>query len=304
MKNRIFSLEWRRLKGLVLVLFLSIILSSCTENNQENNPFFVYNFGGLEKLTPKEQIAYLHTMGYNGISLRMAKAEHVDDMPAFLSEAALYPDFNIYSAFVRYNFQDDEVDKNRWREVVDLIEDKDIALWFIFGRPKEGVDEQQVEDILREVVAYATKKNVPVTLYPHDKCFYYTAEQALPVVKRISHPNLKLALHLCHEMKAGNVNRLDEVVSNVHEYISFVTLSGTDKVVDRSTPRSVDRSTIKPLNKGNFDIYKVIEPLKKVGYKGPVGFINFNIDKDYPMDDYLLESLNKWKELSKYLNDN
>jgi len=290
-------------KNIIVAVFLSIILSSYTSTEKENNPFFVYNFGGLENLSPKEQVAYLQTMGYNGISLRMAKAEHVDDMPAFLAEAALYPNFKIYSAFVRYNFQDAEVDKNRWREVVDLIEDQDVALWFIFGKPQEDVTEEKVEEILREVVAYAAEKNVPVTLYPHDKCYYYTAEQALPVVKRINHPNLKLALHLCHEMKAGNVDRLDEVVNNVHEYISFVTLSGSDKVVDRSSPRSVDRSTIKPLNKGDFDIYNFIEPLKKVAYKGPVGLLNFKIDKDYPMDDYLLESLKKWKELSKYLND-
>lgn len=289
----------------ILVFFIAIILSSCnTNSNLENNPFFVYNFGGLEKLSPKEQIAYLDSMGYDGISLRMAMENHVDDLPEFLSEAEKHADFKIYSAFVRYNFQDADIDKNRWREVVDLIENKDIALWLIFGRPTEGVTEEMVEQILREVVAYATQRNVPVTLYPHHNCFYYTAEQSLPVVKRINHPNLKLALHLCHEMKAGNANRLEEVVSNVHEYISFVTLSGTDSVVDRSSPRSIDRSTIKPLNKGDFDIYEFMEPLKKVAYKGPVGLLNFNIDKDYPMDDYLQESLNKWKELSNYLNDN
>ncbi len=184
-------------------------------------------------------------------------------------------------------------------------QDKGIALWFIFGKPEEGITEKHVEGILREVVDYADQKNVPVTLYPHSSCYYYSAEQALPMVKCINHPNLMLAVHLCHEIRAGNGNRIGEVVQNTKEYISFVTIAGTDKEVDLTSPRSKDHSTIKPLNKGEYDLGVFLRALKDIEYKGPVGFINFIIDKQTSPDVYLPESIQEWELLkAKYLNYN
>lgn len=286
---------------ILIVSLIILVFFSCSAGNKkiETNPFFVYNFGGLENYTPKQQIDLLQKMGYDGICLRMAKAEHVDELANFILAAEKYPDFNIYSVFVRYNFQEPKVDRNRWREVVDIIQDKGIALWFIFGKPQPGVSEQNIEDILRNVVDYSARKNVAVTLYPHSSCYFYSTEQALPMVKKINHPNLKLAVHLCHEMRAGNANRMDEVVKNAAGYISFVTLSGADKEVDMTSPRTMDKSTIKPLGEGEYDLSSFLKALKEINYKGPVGFINFKIDEDRKPEEYLPESLKAWKALKK-----
>ncbi len=165
---------------------------------------------------------------------------------------------------VRYNFEQPEEDRNRWREVVDKIQDKGIALWFIFGKPQPGINEEHVEKVLREVVEYSAKKHVPVTLYPHSLCYFFSAEQALPMVKKINNPNLKLAVHLCHEMRAGNAYRMDEVVNNVRDYISFVTLAGADKDVDMTTPGTMDRSTIQPVDQAEYDPSGFLKSLKKI----------------------------------------
>lgn len=287
------------LKGIVLSFLLTILGSSCENIEEGTNPFFIYNFGGLESLTPKQQIDTLHGYGYKGIALQMANSKHVSNLPVFLSMADLHHDFKIQAVFVRYNFNDIDADKNRWREVVDLIQDRNIALWFIFGKPEEGINEQMVENKLREVVDYASKKNVPVTLYPHSNCYYYSAEQALPVVQRINHPNLKLAVHSCHELRAGNGHRMNEVVENVKDYLSFVTIAGADKEVDRSSTYTMDKSTIQPLHLGEYNLNPLMNALKQINYKGPVGFINFKIDEEYGLDQYLPESLNAWEFIKK-----
>ncbi len=286
-------------KGLALIFLFIVIGNGCTKKNESTNPFFIYNFGGLENLTPKQQIDTLRSYGYKGIALQMAKAKHVSNLPAFLSFADSYHDFKVQAVFVRYNFNDPEADKNRWMEVVDLIQDKKIALWFIFGKPEVGISEQMVEKKLREVVDYATKKKVPVTLYPHSNCFFYSAEQALPVIQRINSPNLKLAVHTCHEMRAGNGHRLNEVVENVKDYLGFVTIAGADKEVDRTNAYTMDKSTIQPLHKSEFDLTSFLQALKKINYKAPVGFINFKIDEEYGLDQYLPESLNAWELIKK-----
>jgi len=306
------------MKNTLAILLLSVCIFSCnvsrtdtvttkviaeitTEVTTKINPFFAYNFGGLEDLPPAEQIKLLKDNGYDGITLRMAKAAHVAQYLAFSEIVNKTEDFRIYSVFVRYNFADSEVDRNRWKEVVDLIENQDIDLWFIFGKPETGIDDNHVEEILRNVVNYSATKNVPVTLYPHSWCYFDTAEQSLPMVKKINHPNLKLAIHTCHELKAGNAGRLAEVVNNVKGYISFITVAGAAKEVDRTRRKTMDKTTIQPLEDGEYDFAPFLKALKSIDYKGPVGYINFGFDKE--PEEYLPKSLQEWKRLkNEYLN--
>lgn len=295
------------IKTAVLCFLILISISSCGTKrngsiNQKNNPFFVYNFGGIDKYTPERQVALLQEIGYDGISIQVTTPKHVEDLREFIS-ISKKANFKIFSVFVRYNFQNDEFDRNRWKEVVEIIKGKDIALWFIFGKEQKGVTADSVENILRTVVDFATKNKVPVTLYPHSTCYFASAEQALPLVQKINSPNLKLAVHLCHEMRAGNANRMDEVVKNVASYIGFVTLAGADKEVDTKNAYTMDKSTIKPLGEGEYDISPFLKALKRINYKSPVGFINFKIDENKSPEEYLPASLQAWEKLkNRYLN--
>jgi len=294
------------MKKIIPILIVFISVYSCNVTRMANvkdkiNPFFAYNFGGLEKKPPQEQINVLKDAGYDGISLRMAKKEHVEQLKEFVDLADKTDNFKIYSVFVRYNFDQSQEDRERWKEVVDLIQNKEIDLWFIFGKKETDVNDEQVEGILRNVVTYAASKKVPVTLYPHSWCYFYTAEQSLPMVKKINHPNLKLAIHTCHELKAGNSDRMDEVVENVKEYLSFVTVAGAAKEVDMSTHRTMDKTTIQPLEDGVYDYATFFTALKKINYRGPVGYINFGFEKE--PEDYLPKSLEEWEKLkNQYLN--
>tara|TARA_B100000809_G_scaffold141837_1_gene139382 strand:- start:12518 stop:13438 length:921 start_codon:yes stop_codon:yes gene_type:complete len=302
---------------IILLCALSISVLSCnvlhknkehtssketgSEHEGKDNPFFVYNFGGLDKLSPAEQIEMLKKHGYDGITLRMAKAEHVAEYLEFAKIVDKTEDFKIYSVFIRYNFADSEEDRNRWKVVVDLIQDQGIDLWVIFGKNEPGIDDEHVEGVLRNMVTYSASKNVPVTLYPHSWCYFYTAEQSLPMVKKINHPNLKLAIHTCHELKAGNGGRLAEVVENVEGYISFITIAGAKKEVDRTRRRTMDRTTILPLEDGEYDYAPFLKALKKIEYKGPVGYINFGFPTG--PEEYLPKSLAEWERLkNSYLH--
>jgi sugar phosphate isomerase/epimerase len=87
-----------------------------------------------------------------------------------------------------------------------------------------------------------------------------------------------------------------DVFEHVKGYIGAVTLAGTDSVADFSKPKLMDTSTIKPIGQGNFNMVKFIEPLRKSGYKGMVGFINFKIE-DEP-ETYLKSSMMEWKKIT------
>lgn len=287
-------------------LLLHLLVTCGAQNDQAQldkttNPFFAYNFGGLEQLSPKEQIDLLQQYGYQGIALRMATAENVAQLPEFIRIANQTEGFDIFSVFIRYNFNAPEVDRDRWKKVVELIANSNTALWVIFGRYDNKVRAVEVENTLKNMVLYSADRNVRVTLYPHHNCYFYSAEQALPMVKKINHPNLSLALHTCHELKDGGGYRLPAIVDSVKNYISFVTIAGADRTPDKRSARTLDKSTIQPLEDSDFDFGPFLKALKEAKYKGPVGLINFGFDKS--PEEYLPKSLATWKKLkNKYLN--
>lgn len=266
-----------------------------TSKIKEQAAFFVYNFGGLEKYSPEEQVGLVSNIGYNGMAIYATTAEDVEKIPRFIYASARKKNFKIYAVFVRYNFQDSEIDRNRWKDVIKKIEGKGINLWFIFGEKRTGVTDLNIETVLKEVVDTASLHGVPVTLYPHSLCYIASAEQALPFVKKMNNPNLKLAVHLCHEIRAGNGARISDVIKKVKGYISFATLSGTDSTADFSSLYRMDTTTIKPLDRGNYDVKKFLRALKSVHYNGPIGFINFKINEE--PKDYLSRSLVAWNKM-------
>ena len=254
-----------------------------------------YNFGSLGKLSPEAQIDLLKKTGYKGIILTCETKEDFQNLDKYNEKAEKIKDFKIEAVFERYNFNDSTARKDRWMKVADKISGNGTQLWIIFGKKVDGVNDEFIENKLREIVSYSARKGVQVVLYPHSKCYIASAEEALPFIEKINHPNLKLAVHLCHEIRAGNGSRMDQVFDRVKDHIGAVTLAGTDSVADFSAPKLMDTSTIKPLGKGNYDLNRFVVPLFKSGYKGSVGFINFKIEDD--PETYLDASIKVWRRL-------
>ncbi len=251
-----------------------------------------YNFGSLGRLVPTEQIKVLKNTGYRGLILNSQTKEDSVNLNIFINELRNDKQFNIHALMIRYNFNEAEKVRERWKMWVDKIAGKNIELWVIFGKKMDGINDEYIEVRLREIVKYAKTKKVKVVLYPHSYCYIASAEEALPFVKKINDKNLQLAVHLCHEIRAGNGARMNDVFENVKPYIGAVTLAGTDSVADFSKPKLMDASTIKPIGQGNFNMKNFIEPLLKSNYKGKVGFINFKIEED--PETYLKSSMLEW----------
>lgn len=283
---------------LIVILSVQSISSVGSEKNEKCTvkwPLTAYNFGGLDKFSPEEQIDLLHKIGYKGIIIRGATASNVQNLDRFIVKADMISEFDIQAIFIRYNFTDKEEDKDRWKTVVDKIAGSKIQLWVIFGKDALGINDEFIESKLREIVNYSCPKDVEVILYPHSTCYIESAEEALPFVEKINHPQLKLAFHLYHEIRAGNGSRIDAVFEEVKDKLGAVTMAGTDSIADFSLPRNMNTSTIKILGQGNFDMRKFIKPLSKSGYKGSVGFMNFKIEEKPEV--YMESSLKEWEIL-------
>lgn len=289
------------LKTLIISSWLLFnVAEGYTQSTYKANRKFelvVYNFGSLGELSPLNQIALLKKAGYKGIILNSESNADSSNLNVFLDELRNDKQFKIHAVMARYNFTDPLQKREGWKTIIDRIAHKGIELWFVFGKKTDGITDSFIEAKLKEVVEYSKAKQVSVILYPHSNCYIASSESALPFVKKINDTNLKLAVHLCHEIRAGNGSRINEVFEHVKNYIGAVTVSGTDSVADFSKPILMDNSTIKPIGQGNFNMNYFIEALRKSQYKGYVGFINFKIE-DKP-EEYLWNSIQVWRKLNK-----
>jgi sugar phosphate isomerase/epimerase len=290
-------------KKLVPMLFFIFCFFSCssTKKNVQHSsanakwPVASYNYGGLEKITPLEQIQLLEASGYDGIVIKSEKIEDFNALDEFIRLDEASPKLKIHAIFERYNFTDPTERKERWKKVVDKIADTNIQIWIIFGKKTEGINDAFIEEKLREISKYAAQNKVEVILYPHSDCYIASAEEALPFVEKINAPNLKLALHLYHEVRAKNGDRIDEVFEKVKHHLGAVSLAGTDRVADYTNKKTRDLSTIKTLGLGNFDLTTFITALRKSEYKGSVALMNFGITE--APEIYLPRSLAEWNSL-------
>lgn len=281
----------------VLFMSFTLVVNGQSKHKKTRIPeLSAYNFGSLGKLAPLDQLAILKKTDYKGIILNSQTETDTVNLDVFLAALKKNKHFKIHAVMVRYDFTDPVKKREGWKKIVDRIAHNGIELWFIFGKKTEGITDCFIETKLKEVVEYAKTKKVKVILYPHSKCYLASAEDALPFVKKINDPNLKLAVHLCHEIRAGNGSRIDKVFEHVKNHLGAVTLAGTDSVADFSKPKLMDTSTIKPIGQGNFHMANFVEPLRKSGYKGMVGFINFKIEDD--PETYLKSSMMEWKKIT------
>jgi hypothetical protein len=80
-------------------------------------------------------------------------------------------------------------------------------------------------------------------------------------LKKAKQTNLSISLYQCHELRAGNQARFDEVMAAVGPHVDIVMICGSDT---RLNDNSEDRSdAIKPLGEGDYDPKEFLSILKK-----------------------------------------
>ncbi|GJM64057.1 TIM barrel protein [Persicobacter diffluens] len=282
--------------NLIILLFLLPIMTMA-QRFQADWPMYVYNFGGLNKLPVKEQKALLKKYGYQGVALMANNRKQMIDLSPYFDQADA--DFPIQAVFFRYNHHDPELVREGWKQVVDQVSGTSTAFWFIIGRDVMMPHEETLA-LLERVADYCQEKNVVMTIYPHSDDNIPTAEEALTYIEEMDRPNVNMVIHSCHEIRSGNGERLPEIIKKAKDHLAYVTIAGSDRQVDRSTPMTLENSTIMALYRGNFDLYPMLKALKEIEYKGAVGFINHQI-KEAP-DQYLEGSMVQYQSWLKQLN--
>lgn len=249
-------------------------------------------------MPPKAQVDTAMKLGFRGLGLQdMNKAlfQKFQAVPAVASGA-----FKIHSAMWWKSVTDTVIDTVTLDGALDEAKKLGTAIWMVLdGNDKTNLSKSKAVSMIVKVARRCKAKSVKLVLYPHGGCVISSAEEGLQIIDSLKirgTTNVRLSIHLCHELKAGNRSRLPQVVAKVASYLDFATVSGADS---NTYGKDDDNwaSAIKPLDQGTFDASLFLKALASVNYVGPIELHTYNLKSPDAAnyDGHLERSLEWWK---------
>jgi sugar phosphate isomerase/epimerase len=265
------------MKRLTFALLVTSLIT--TTALTAKNPFFAFD-NGLGNKTPSEQAALLKQLGYDGIGFT-GTGNFAGRKKAFDEQG-----LKIFTLYVQSFVDKPDAYEAGLKEALPLLKGTGADLWLTL-RGKAPDDTSAVR-VVREIADEAAAYGVRIALYPHKDFFVETAEDALRIIKQVDRPNVGLTINLCHELAAGNADRMSEIVKACAPHLFHVSINGADR-------SGGWRELIRPLDEGKFDVPAFLESLGSIGYKGPVGLQCFQVPG--APEEHLRRSFAKWQEI-------
>ena len=269
--------------GLCRTLLFSVAISGIAAQpalagiaNASDFDFGSY-WGALRVLGEDEatQISKLKKIGFTGIAGGMWQQPGLDRLAKFQETIGDDESFKIHAGYIHFYFNRDlEAQNAHLDKALKVLAKSNSALWLLVsGRGEEEVPREEFVAFLHSLAERGKAAGVEVVLYPewggpgHDSIIK-TAEEALSLIKEVESDNLFVTLHLCHELKAGNGDRLDEIAAKIKPWLRLASINGAEN--DAAEELDGWERTLMPLTEGSYDTSKLLKALKSIDYEGPV----------------------------------
>jgi sugar phosphate isomerase/epimerase len=276
------------IKSTLITLFL---ISSAVADSAW--PFFAFDNGvGRGVWTPAVQAETVSKLGYDGIHYNYTSPQ---DFAAKLSacKAANVPIHAVY-IYTFINKPDVAYDPGI-KEVIRMLKGTETIIWLTLRDGSLGKQDQEAVEIVREIAALAEESGLKVSLYPHAGFYVATAEDAVRIAKAADLPNVGVTVNLCHELFAGNSERLEEILKTAAPYLNLVSINGASPIAGKG-PKAWDTFA---LGTGSFDTERFLRQLRDTGYRGPIGHQFFAVAGDDTQK--LTHAIESWKKMKSTL---
>lgn len=230
------------------------------------NPFFVFDNGaGRGDWSPERQAEVLAELGYDGIGY--TGGEDLDARLAAFERHGV----RVFNIYIGCNLDSEPAIGNELKTAIERLRGTGVAIWLTVQGHTE--DEGRAVATVGAIADLAAANDLKVALYPHTGFYVATLDDALRIVRGAKRDNLGVTFNLCHELKAGNEKRFDELLEEAAPYLYVVSINGADHAGDW------DR-LIQPLGRGEFDVMTILRKLQSIGYAGPIGLQCFQVPGD------------------------
>ncbi|MDF1841813.1 MAG: TIM barrel protein [Rubripirellula sp.] len=237
-------------------------------------PAFYAFENGVRFGSPEKDARVLRELGYAGISQVQASGDKLASQVAAFEKAGL----KVLSVYLNVG------ETPLAQDLVKPLANRD-ALIEITIRKLSPKTVQAV----RETAEMASQLNIRVAIYPHHGNAIATMPQAMELIRTVAHPNLGVMFNLCHFLKNERSEDLELVLENAGSRLFAVSTCGANLGGEDWG------QLIKPLNQGDFPQARLMQTLKKLGFKGPVGLQCYAVPGDKQQN--LTDSMTAWKKI-------
>lgn len=274
----------------ILLLLTATAAASAAEERQPSWPFFAFDNGvGRGSWQPEQQAEVLAQIGYQGIGYT-----GVRDIPAML-EALRAHGLKMFSTYIQLNLQPTTPPYDpQLPNAIEQLKGEGTALWLHVHSEDSapGAQDQRAVELIREIATMAEASELPVVLYPHTGFYVATTQDAVRLARLVDRKNVGASFNLCHFLKQNDPRTLETRLRESMPYLMLVSINGAD---DGDTRQMGWERLIQTLDRGTFDVTRVLEELKRGGYAGPIGLQCYAIPGD--IRENLSRSMAAWQKL-------
>ena len=252
----------------------------------------------MASMSVANQVAFAEKVGFTGLGLPGMVKNQINqavNLPQVVSGRFKIP------SVLWYSNVHDTINVPWLDSILTDAKKVDMAIWMVSGGNKNRLDTTKSLAIsrLRIVAERCRAKGVRLVLYPHLGTTFETAEEglgALDSLRRYGYSDVRLSIHLCHEVKYGNGARISAVVAKVAPYLALASVNGADS----NTYRLNDgwATAIMPLDAGTYDARIFLRALSEAKYSGPIELHTYGLKSptDTTYDKNIERSFLKWNE--------
>lgn len=277
--------------GIATALALLLIMSAAHAAGHPN-PFFAFcmDTHDSQHRTLDQQARLLKDLGYDGAGHLWL--DQVQERLAALDAAGL----KLFQIYLRVNIAPgSEPYDPRLKDTLPLLKGRDTMLALLMGglKPSDTAGDKRAVAIVREIAGMAQLSGTRVALYPHSGDWLERVEDGLRIVRKADCPNVGVMFNLCHWLKVDDEKNLKPLLSEAMPHLFAVSIHGADHA---EAIRAGTGNWIQPLDSGTFDIRALLQTLRDLGYKGPIGLQCYGIPGD--ARDHLTRSITAWRKIT------
>jgi len=186
-------------------------------------------------------------------------------------------------------------DADRFKGVCDAIRGRGVQFCLLLNgmKPSDPTVDAHAVDLLRAMSDQAKASGAQLLLYPHQSSWVERIEDAVRVADKVDRPNVGVMFNLCHWLRVDSSRDYRPLFQRAMPRLWAVSINGADEFDEKPGWEHY----IQPLDKGSFDVGKLLKTLMELGYQGPIGLQCYGIGGD--AREHLAHYLTAWQKLGE-----
>jgi sugar phosphate isomerase/epimerase len=287
-----------RLRLLSLTVGVALMLPALARGAESTaHPFFPFciDWHDARKRNFEQQAAMLKELGYPGVG--HIWLDGLEERIRTLDAAGLRL-FQI-TLVVEVGGEKAPYDAARFRQVNALIRGRQVQFCLLVNghSPSDSSIDARAVEILRRMSEEVKDSGAELLLYPHQGSWIERLEDSIRVADQVNRANVGVMFNLCHWLRVDPSRDYRPLLQKAMPRLRAISINGADTF----DPQPGWARYIQPLDRGDFDVGRLLRTLKELGYRGPVGLQCYGIEGD--VRDHLARSLAAWRTLRGNLGD-